>query len=94
MLSKCLFKLAITKINFTTTIDLFASRTNKQLPTYVSYKLDPEVILVDSFSLSWKIVSFYCFNPRSCISRYIQKIMKDRGIGIMFIPQWPDNSLL
>lgn len=34
-------------------IDLFASRRNNQLPTYVLWKLDPGVSYVDAFSISW-----------------------------------------
>ena len=35
------------------TIDLFASRTNAQLPVYCSWKPDPQARMVDAFSISW-----------------------------------------
>ena len=35
-------------------IDLFASRLSKQLPTYASWRPDPEAIQTDAFSMNWK----------------------------------------
>lgn len=35
-------------------IDLFASRTNHQLPVYCSWKPDPMAFTVDALSITWK----------------------------------------
>ena len=35
-------------------IDLFASRLTKQLPTYVSWRPDPQALETDAFSMNWK----------------------------------------
>ena len=35
-------------------IDLFASRTNTQLPLYYSWRLDPDALAVDTFSITWR----------------------------------------
>ena len=35
-------------------IDLFATRLNTQLPTFVSWKADPASCFVDAFTISWK----------------------------------------
>ena len=43
-------------------MDLSASRLNKQLPLYVSYRPDPAAYAVDAISLSWKDMVFLCFS--------------------------------
>ena len=48
-------------LKFSPTIDLFPSRLNHQLPTYVSYKPDLNAYAVDAFSLVWEQFKFYCF---------------------------------
>ena len=35
-------------------IDLFASRTNHQLPAYCSWKPDPAAVAIDGLSINWK----------------------------------------
>ena len=52
MLARTIFSKAL-RFNITPKIDLFASRLNNQLPTYVSYKPDPNTYAVDEFSLDW-----------------------------------------
>ena len=74
MLKKCLFQKAISALQFTPEIDLFASRLNKQIDKYVSFKPDPEAFEVDAFFMSWTNLKFYAFPPFSCISRCLQKI--------------------
>ena len=44
-------------------IDLFASRINRELPCYVSWKPDPQAQFVDAFSCSWSHEQFYAFPP-------------------------------
>ena len=57
----------VLRFNITPNIDLFASGLNSQLPTYVSYKPDPNAYAVDAFSLDWSKLQFYTFPPLSCI---------------------------
>jgi ribonuclease HI len=45
------------------TIDLFASRTNKQLDKYVSWKPDPYALYVDAFTMCWTNYYSYLFPP-------------------------------
>ena len=51
------------------TIDLFASRLNKQVACYASWKPNPEASYVDAFSISWNDHLFYAFPPFSFITR-------------------------
>lgn len=44
-------------------IDLFVSRTNKQLPVYCSWKPDPSAYTVDASSIPWTNQYPYIFPP-------------------------------
>ena len=73
-------------------IDLFASRLNKHLPSYISYKPDPTATAVNAFTLSWACKVVYCFPPFCVIPRVLQKISKDKARGIlMVVPDWPSQ---
>ena len=56
------------------TVDLFASRTNTQLPTYCSWKPDPAAPTVDALSISWENHHPYMFPPFALISRCLNKL--------------------
>ncbi|KAK3092616.1 hypothetical protein FSP39_005025 [Pinctada imbricata] len=73
-------------------IDMFASRLNKQMPKYVSWKPDPEAQYVDAFSFCWKQIYFYAFPPFSVISRVVQKIQEEKAEGVMVVPIWPTQT--
>ena len=70
-------------------IDLFASRLNKQVSRYVSWNPDPGAVAVDAFSMSWSNKHFYAFPPFSCIARCIRKILEDNASGVLVVPLWP-----
>ncbi len=70
-------------------IDLFASRLNKQLPRYISWKPDPEAEAIDAFSMDWGTVYFYAFPPFCLIPTCLQKIDSDTAEGIIVVPKWP-----
>ena len=66
-------------------IDLFASRLNAQVKTYVLWKPHPMAKSVDAFTVDWSQFFFHAFPP---ISRCVQKIIQDRATGILIIPMW------
>ena len=85
------FKRLLEELQFTPSIDLFASRLNTQLSSFVSFRPDPESCHVDAFSLNWEDLSFYAFPPFPCISSCIQKVVQDRSRGILVAPNWPNQ---
>ena len=58
MLEKLLFDRVLQTLKFSPTSELFASRLNYQLLTYVSCKPDTNAYAVDAFSLVWKQFKF------------------------------------
>ena len=73
-------------------IDLFASRLNKRLPTYVSWRPDPFALYVDAFSGSWKNAKCYLFPPFSLIGRCLRKITDDETEATVIVPLWTTRN--
>ena len=77
-------------------LDLFASRLNSQLKTYVSWQPEPESWAVDAFSLNWNTLKCYAFPPFSLLGRTLSKICQNQAEGILIAPPPPplDNSVM
>lgn len=76
----------------TPAIDLFASRLNKQVPCYCSWKPDPGATHVDAFSLNWAGFKLaYIFPPFSLIARCLQKLKAEGASVWMVVPVWPSQ---
>ena len=70
-------------------VDLFASRLNHQVDTFVSWKPEPQAWAIDAFSLNWKDIMFYAFPPFSVLGRVLSKIKMEQASGILVLPLWP-----
>ena len=57
--------------------DLFASRLNTQLDSFVSWFPEPSAYSYNAFSLSWHEFLPYIFAPFSLIANVINKILAD-----------------
>lgn len=74
-------------------IDLFASRLNKQVPRFCSWRPDPEAEYFDAFSINWSQFELvYIFPPFALIARCLQKIRAERARGWMIVPVWPSQA--
>ena len=79
---------AISKLGVSPNIDLFASRLNFQIQSYVSFHSDPGAIAINAFYMSWKPYLSYIFPPFCPISRILQKIQEEKATVVAVIPQW------
>lgn len=70
-------------------VDLFATRINAQLSTYVSWKPDPYASLTNAFTMNWSNKRLYAFPHFSIISRVLQKIQEDEATVLTILPLWP-----
>ena len=71
-------------------VDLFASRTNNQLPVYFSWKPDPQAKAVDVFSVPWSMKNPYLFPPFNLIGRALSKIQEEAlHCACLIAPAWP-----
>ena len=70
-------------------IDMFASRLNKQVTRFVSWKPDPEAECVNAFSVNWSSYTLiYAFPPFSFIGQTVQKLREDKAELILVTPLW------
>ena len=70
-------------------LDAFATRINKQLPIFFSWKPDPGPVGYDTFSCSWSDSYLYCSAPFSVLSRVLQKIQQQEATILPVFPLWP-----
>jgi hypothetical protein len=71
------------------TIDLFASNRTKQCQRFASWLPEPNAIVIDSFTISWKNEFFYAFPPFNQIHKVLRKIKDEESRGIVVVPDWP-----
>ena len=67
-------------------IDLFASRVNAQLKSYVSWRPDPDAMAVDAFTLDWSKIRAFCFPPFSLTSRVLQMLELCQAECMIVVP--------
>ena len=72
-------------------VDMFASRLNRQLEQFVSWKPHPDALHVNAFSVDWSDIYFYAFPPFS-VSGCLQKVLRDRADGILVVPLWTTQT--
>ena len=81
----------VNKLELVPEVDLFASRVNKQVESFFSFRPDPDCLLVDTFTAYWGGTQFYAFPPFNCLPRTLQKICFDEAKGILTVPDWPNQ---
>ena len=69
-------------------IDLFASRLNFKVSSYVSWNPDLGAKHVKAFFMKWKDYDFYAFPSFSVITACLQKIEQDQAAGVLLVPVW------
>ncbi|XP_078576213.1 uncharacterized protein LOC144861950 [Branchiostoma floridae x Branchiostoma japonicum] len=70
-------------------VDLFASRTNRQLPQYVSWHPEPEAVGTDAFTVSWSRWELpYAFPPFLLVARTLRKVQLDEAHLLLIAPVW------
>ena len=94
MLNNTLLSNALSELDFTPEIDLFASRLNAQFPQYVAYRPDSGVRAVDAFTIDWCLLKFYAFPPFSIpvIASVLKKIKEDKATGVCILPHCPTQA--
>ena len=70
-------------------IDLFAARHNKQVPTYFGWRPDPEAAAVNAMVQEWSALTPYAFPPFVLIGRTLLKMNQDQvSDGCLIVPLW------
>ena len=71
------------------TIDLFASRTNHQLPRFYSYKPDAEAETIDARIQPWAGEIGYAFPPFNLVAKCLRKVIHEAATITLVCPVWP-----
>ncbi|KAK3870169.1 hypothetical protein Pcinc_024571 [Petrolisthes cinctipes] len=74
---------------YTPEIDLFASRINAQLPSYISWKPDPYAKYSNTFTIDWSNMYSYAFPHFSIIGRTLKRILEDKATSLAILLLWP-----
>ena len=69
-------------------VDLFASRTNHQLPQYWSWKPDPHSQGTDAFLKNWKECQGYVFPPFCLVGRCVRQCIQQEAKILLIAPIW------
>ena len=74
-------------------VDLFATRENTQLPSFVSPCPDPLAIFWDAMFLNWNTFRcIYLFPPKNFLDSVLTKLLDYQGTGILVAPYWESQS--
>ena len=91
MINRYIF-LELVKIFGRPAIGLFASRFNKQVTMFVSWKPDPDAPFIDTFSRPWYEFNLYAFPPFSVVVRCVNKIKQEKAQGMIILPLLPAQT--
>jgi hypothetical protein len=72
-------------------IDLFSSYWNAQVPSFVSWRPQPEATAVNAFSLNWFDYVGYAFPPFALVPKCLEKIRREKANLVMVCPVWPSQ---
>ena len=70
-------------------VDLFATRFNHGLPTFVSPVPDPAAWAVDALSIPWAGLLAYAFPPLPILSKVLKKAREEQATLILIALKWP-----
>ena len=73
-------------------IDLFATRDNHKLPTFVSPFPDPMAWASDALAIKWDGMWAYAFPPIQLIPRVLRKVREEQVELVLVAPFWPAKS--
>jgi hypothetical protein len=69
-------------------VDMFATRANKQRDRFISWKPDPDALGIDAFMIKWRFDHVYCFPPFSMVGRTLRKFREEKAEEVIVAPLW------
>jgi hypothetical protein len=73
-------------------IDLFAHRSNHQLPVYCTRVQDPQAYAVDALSIKWDGMFAYAFPPIPLLHQVLRKVESEDCTVVLVAPFWPKQT--
>ena len=88
MLNDRVFQLLLHRFP-TMQVDLFATRHNNRLPTFVSPFPDPQAVAIDGLTFNWEGQDLYAFPPAVIIPKVVQRLSQFHCVMTLIAPlQW------
>jgi hypothetical protein len=72
-------------------MDLFASRLNRQVNQFFSWKAEPESRGIDAFRQNWRRLRGWANPPFNLIGRVLNKVQRDKASVTLIVPLWPSQ---
>ena len=92
MIRPHLLREALSLLAVNPSIDLFASRLNKQFPIFCSWKPDPDAWKIDAFSFPLIQKGLYAFPPFCLVGKVLAKVIQDKSQNLVLVtPWWPSQ---
>lgn len=73
-------------------VDLFASRLSTQLPTFVSWRPDPEAMATDAFTIDWSGLNAYANPPWNIVGRVLAQAKQQIADLVLIAPVWKTQT--
>jgi hypothetical protein len=70
------------------TVDAFATRSNRQLPRYMSLNPEPEAVATDAMLHSWVAENSWLFPPLNMVGRCLRKVREEKATATIVAPMW------
>ena len=72
-------------------VDLFATKDNAKLPTFVTRHFHPEAWAVDALSIPWNGLYAYAFPPFCLINKVLLRLKHSDTDLLLVAPHWPNQ---
>ena len=86
-LAPSIFQEVCNHFQFFPTVDLFATRHNRQVRRFCSWRVDLQS-MGNAFSLDWGRHLGWCHPPWGLIPQALQKIQEDQSTTLVCLPMW------
>ena len=73
-------------------LDLFASKLCHQMPRYIVWRLNPQIVGKNGFHQDWKGQILYAFPSFSMIGKVLRKVQKDKTNMVLVTLAWQSQS--
>ena len=92
-LSSTCFESICSRLDFVSSLDLFASRLNHKCERYLSFRQDPNAVGTDALSddKDWSRELAYANPPHNLTTRVLKKLRQDNATVLLLVPNWPDG---
>lgn len=91
-LNPALFRRVCHGLNFSPTVDAFATNLNRQVTRFWSRYPEPEATAVDAFAQEWAKEKAWANPPYSMVGKVLSLLDRQQATALLILPQWPSQA--